>query len=86
MEHRVGVRAELQRLGVAVAALIAREVREAAVAAMSFSGSGLKAPALPRVRTSCVSRSFQRSSYSGAAVPLSRQSTQSISPRGIRAI
>ena len=31
MEHRVGVRAELQRLGVAVAALIAREVREAAV-------------------------------------------------------
>ena len=30
MEHRVGVRAELQRLGVAVAALIAREVREAA--------------------------------------------------------
>ena len=53
---------------------------------MSFSGSGLKAPALPRVRVSCVSRSFQRSSYSGAAVPLSRQSTQSISPRGIRAI
>lgn len=31
MEHRVGVRAELQRLGVAVAALIAREVREAVV-------------------------------------------------------
>ena len=31
MEHRVGVRAELQRLGIAVAALIAREVREAAV-------------------------------------------------------
>lgn len=31
MEHRVGVRAELQRLGVAVAALIARKVREAAV-------------------------------------------------------
>lgn len=31
MEHRVGVRAEFQCLGVAVAALIAREVREAAV-------------------------------------------------------
>lgn len=31
VEHRVGVRAELQRLGIAVAALIAREVREAAV-------------------------------------------------------
>ena len=31
MEHRVGVRAELQRLGVAVAALIARKVRETAV-------------------------------------------------------
>ena len=31
MEHRVGVRVELQRLGIAVAALIAREVREAAV-------------------------------------------------------
>ena len=31
VEHRVGVRAELQRLGIAGAALIAREVREAAV-------------------------------------------------------
>ena len=30
MEHCVGVRAELQRLGVAVAALIARKVRETA--------------------------------------------------------
>ena len=85
VEHRVGVRAELQRLGVAVAALIAREVREAAVGRRDeLLGIGAEGPGAAEVRASCVSRSFQRSSYSGAAVPLSRQSTQSISPMGMR--
>ena len=44
MEHRVGVRAELQRLGVAVAALIAREVREAAVGRDELLGIGAEGP------------------------------------------
>lgn len=45
VEHRVGVRAELQRLGVAVAALIAREVREAAVGRRDeFLGIGAEGP------------------------------------------
>ena len=53
MEHRVGVRAELQRLGVAVAALIAREVREAAVGrrdellGIGGEGPGAAEPLLP---------------------------------------